>query len=197
MHGNTTAEAFITRQWLPDSPKNSCSLWHLEDIGRQTAVPMKIIRYWLLVNAARLAGSWSHRMHSATVARLHWPSRLPPKSLKISIRQRQAKKGSGLCRCVRDRTDARIGRVGGRSGAPGTRGRYQADIPRWEARHRWMNYHRRGWRLKPSWLDSLRLAGCLKRMPPYPKATLTARVNPVHHGCVIRFLEETEPGRFS
>ena len=71
MHGNTTAEVFITRQWLPDSPKNSCSLWHLEDIGRQTAVPIKIIRYWLLVNAARLAGSWSHRMHSATVARLH------------------------------------------------------------------------------------------------------------------------------
>ena len=46
MAGNATAEAFITRQWLPDSPKNSCSLWHLEDIGRQTAVPMKTIRYW-------------------------------------------------------------------------------------------------------------------------------------------------------
>ena len=92
MHGNNTAEAFITRQWLPDSPKNSCSLWHLEDIGRQTAVPTKIIRYWLLVSVARLAGSWSHRMRSATVARLHWPSRLPPKSLKISIRQRQARK---------------------------------------------------------------------------------------------------------
>jgi hypothetical protein len=42
------------------------------------------------LNAARLAGSWSHRMHSATVARLSWPSPLPPKSLKISIRQRPA-----------------------------------------------------------------------------------------------------------
>jgi hypothetical protein len=32
----------------------------------------------------------SKGMHSATVARLNWPGRLPPKSLKISIRQRQA-----------------------------------------------------------------------------------------------------------
>ena len=46
MAGNATAEAFIARQWLPDSPKNSCSQWHPEDIGRQTAVPMKTIRYW-------------------------------------------------------------------------------------------------------------------------------------------------------
>jgi hypothetical protein len=30
LDGNATAEAFITRRWLPDSPKNSCSLWHLE-----------------------------------------------------------------------------------------------------------------------------------------------------------------------
>ena len=44
MDGNATAGAFITRQWLPDSPKNSCSLWHPEDMGRQTAVPMKTIR---------------------------------------------------------------------------------------------------------------------------------------------------------
>ena len=41
MDGNATAEVFITRQWLPDSPKNSCSLWHMEDIGRQTTLPMK------------------------------------------------------------------------------------------------------------------------------------------------------------
>ena len=27
MDGNATAEAFITRQRLPDSPKHSCSLW--------------------------------------------------------------------------------------------------------------------------------------------------------------------------
>jgi hypothetical protein len=46
MDSNATAEASITRQGLPDSPKNSCSLWHPEDIGRQTAVPMKTIRYW-------------------------------------------------------------------------------------------------------------------------------------------------------
>jgi hypothetical protein len=45
MDGNATAEAFITRQWLPDSPKNSCSQWHPEDIDRQTAVPMKTVRY--------------------------------------------------------------------------------------------------------------------------------------------------------
>jgi hypothetical protein len=39
--GNATAEASITRQWLPGSPKNFCSLWHLEHIGRQTTLPLK------------------------------------------------------------------------------------------------------------------------------------------------------------
>jgi hypothetical protein len=46
MDGNATAEAFITRQWLPDSPKTPAHGEHLEDIYRQNAVPMKTIRYW-------------------------------------------------------------------------------------------------------------------------------------------------------
>ena len=45
MAGNATAEAFITRQWLPDSPKYSCSQWHLEDIYRQNRTSNETIRY--------------------------------------------------------------------------------------------------------------------------------------------------------
>jgi len=41
-------DTFITRQWPPDSPKAPAHCWHLEDIGRQAAVPMKTIRYWRL-----------------------------------------------------------------------------------------------------------------------------------------------------
>jgi len=55
MDGNATAEAFIKHQWLPDSPKNSCSQWHLEDTARQIALPMKNHSLLALVNAARLA----------------------------------------------------------------------------------------------------------------------------------------------
>ena len=35
-------------------------------------------------------------MHSATVARLNWPAGLPPKSLKISIRQGQHRSGARM-----------------------------------------------------------------------------------------------------
>jgi hypothetical protein len=35
-----------------------------------------------LCKRAAVGCSWSHRMHSATVARLNWRARLPPESLK-------------------------------------------------------------------------------------------------------------------
>jgi hypothetical protein len=54
MDGNAAAEAFITRCWVPDS-NNSCPLCRLEEIGRQTAVPLKTIRYWLFVNGRLLS----------------------------------------------------------------------------------------------------------------------------------------------
>src|ERR1700694_144690 len=87
MDGNATAEAFITHQWLPDSPKtpahcgtrralagNRSSNEHHSLLARVNAGAVG----WLLVTS----------MHSATVARLNWPARLPQKSLKRSIRQR-------------------------------------------------------------------------------------------------------------
>jgi bifunctional non-homologous end joining protein LigD len=49
--------------------------------------------FWLGTACKRgaVGCSWlfpRHRAHSATVARLDWPARLPPKSVKISIRHR-------------------------------------------------------------------------------------------------------------
>jgi hypothetical protein len=86
MDGNATAEAFITRQWLPEYPKNSCSLWHLEGIGSKPLFN-EAIRYWRgAVGCSCLFHR--HRVDSATVARLSGP-RLPPKSVKISIRHGQ------------------------------------------------------------------------------------------------------------
>ena len=90
MDGNATAEAFITHQWLPDSPKTPAPGG---TGGTLVGKPLfnETIRYWRFKRGA-VGCSWlfhRHRMHSATVARPSWPARLPPKSVKISIRHRQ------------------------------------------------------------------------------------------------------------
>lgn len=88
MDGNATAEAFITHQWLPDSPKTPA---HGGTGGTLVGKPLfnETIRY----RRGAVGCSWlfhRHRVHSATVARPSWPARLPPKSVKISIRHGQA-----------------------------------------------------------------------------------------------------------
>src|SRR6266852_744633 len=81
MDGNATAEAFITRQWLPDFPK---TLAHCGTGRTWAGKPLfnETIRY----RRGAVGCSWlfhRHRVHSATMARLSWPARLPPKLVKI------------------------------------------------------------------------------------------------------------------
>src|SRR6266852_7322248 len=92
MDGNATAEAFITRQWLPDFPKTPAHC----GTGRTLAgKPLfnETIRY----RRGAVGCSWLfHRVHSATMARLSWPARLPPKSVKISIRRDRGLRSSSF-----------------------------------------------------------------------------------------------------
>src|SRR5713101_3460372 len=84
MDGNATAEAFITRQWLPDFPNTPAHC----GTGR-TLADKPLFNETTRYRRGAVGCSWLfHRVHSATMARLSWPARLPPKSVKISIRHR-------------------------------------------------------------------------------------------------------------
>src|SRR5712692_3545875 len=82
MDGNATAEAFITRQWLPDFPNTPAHC----GTGR-TLADKPLFNETTRYRRGAVGCSWLfHRVHSATMARLSWPAGLPPKSVKISIR---------------------------------------------------------------------------------------------------------------
>src|SRR6476646_2663350 len=86
MDGNATAEAFITRQWLPDFPKTPAHCGTARTLAGKPPFNETIRN-----RRGAVGCSWFHRqrVHSATMARLSWPARLPPKSVKISIRHGQ------------------------------------------------------------------------------------------------------------
>src|SRR5579872_2686032 len=88
MDGNATAEAFITRQWLPDFPKTPAH--NAAGGDRQVNRSSNKNSLFGACKHGAAGCSWSNQMHSATVARLNWPARLPAKSLKTSIREGQA-----------------------------------------------------------------------------------------------------------
>jgi len=46
MDGNATAEAFITRQWLPDSPNTSAHSHTWRTLAGEPQFQRKTIRYW-------------------------------------------------------------------------------------------------------------------------------------------------------
>jgi hypothetical protein len=65
MDGNATAEVFITRQWLPDSPKTPASLWQSGghwQANRSSMKPFAIgAASWLLLVISPSPGAFRNR----------------------------------------------------------------------------------------------------------------------------------------